>query len=171
MDLLVLSTLSCGLDHVLPVLIEYVLRCFFAPRCSVEMKKMVAEWKDELSRISMVDEFAAYAKLQRKCSAAENILNKQRTEQLYRFMERKLVLTWVLRILNRLFILLILYMYTTKPVIILSEGLLWPIQKLLSFPCQDENAISLPVWLTIAQLGISVCKKLCTSSARKTNFV
>lgn len=51
-------------------------------------------------------------------------------------------------------------MYKKEPVIILSEGMLWPIQGFLSWPSQHDNAISLTMWVVIARTGIFACKNL-----------
>ncbi|XP_011346061.1 tail-anchored protein insertion receptor WRB isoform X2 [Ooceraea biroi] len=122
----------------------------------VELKKL----KDEMSKLSIVDEFAKYAKLQRKRNQLESILNENRNQRQSWLMKQQLLLTYGFRILNGTLILLLLYMYKREPVIILSEGVLWPIEKFLSWPCQHENAISLLAWLMIVRLGISACKKL-----------
>lgn len=51
-------------------------------------------------------------------------------------------------------------MYKAVPVIVLPEGILWPVQNFLSWPGEDENTISLLMWTMIARLGVSGCRKL-----------
>jgi len=51
-------------------------------RYDIELRNELKKLKDEMSDISVVDEFAKYAKLQRKCNQLENILNKN-SEYIY----------------------------------------------------------------------------------------
>lgn len=55
--------------------------------------------------------------------------------------------------------LILLYLYRNKPVIILPKGMLWPIHSLLSWPCYHEDSISLIMWLIIARLVVATCKR------------
>ncbi|KOC63958.1 hypothetical protein WH47_01273 [Habropoda laboriosa] len=86
--------------------------------------------------ISIVDEFSKYAKLQRKYNKLESVLKE------------------------KVLMLILSYLYNNKPVIILPKGILWPIQSLLSWPCYHEDSISLIMWLIIAKLVVSMCKKI-----------
>ncbi|XP_011705410.1 PREDICTED: tail-anchored protein insertion receptor WRB-like [Wasmannia auropunctata] len=161
MDLLVISTLSCILDTIAPFFIRFISSHMLAQkRYDVELRKELNNLKENMARLSMVDEFAKYAKLQRRCNHAENTLKENMNQRLNQKLKLQLLLIYSVRALNGMFILWLLYMYKNEPVIILSENVLWPIQNFLSWPCQHENAISLLVWLAIIRLGISACKTL-----------
>ncbi|KYN30042.1 Tryptophan-rich protein [Trachymyrmex cornetzi] len=114
-----------------------------------------------MAGLSMVDEFAKCAKLQRRCNHVENILKENMNQRLNQKIKLQMLLIYSFRVLNGALILWLWYMYKDKPVIVFSDDLLWPIQNFLSWPCQHKNAISLLIWLIITRLGISACKKLC----------
>ncbi|XP_012234965.1 guided entry of tail-anchored proteins factor 1 [Linepithema humile] len=161
MNLLVLSTLSCILDHVIPFFIKFIISYMFVEQKDyIELQNELSNLKKEMAGLSMVDEFAKYAKLQRKCNQVENILKENKNQRLSSRLKLQMSLTYTFRVLNGVLILFLLFMYKKEPVIILSEGMLWPIQDFLSWPSQHDNAISLAVWVVIARLGIFACKNL-----------
>lgn len=161
MDLLVISTLSCILDNIAPFLIRFISsRVLAQKRYDNKLRKELSNLKENMAELSMVDEFAKYAKLQRQYNRVESILKENMNQQLNRRMKLQMLLIYSFRALNGMLILWLLYMYKSEPVIVLSEDVLWPIQNFLSWPCQHANAISLLAWLVITRLGISACKKL-----------
>ncbi|XP_039312905.1 guided entry of tail-anchored proteins factor 1-like [Solenopsis invicta] len=161
MDLLVVSTLSCILDVVAPFFIRFILSYVLVQkRYDVELRKELNNLKEGMARLSMVDEFAKYVKLQRQCNHVENVLKENVNRRLKWRLKVQMSLIYSVRALNGILIVWLLYMYKNEPVIILSEDVLWPMQDFLNWPCQRENAISLAVWLVITRLGILACKKL-----------
>ncbi|KAL0117697.1 hypothetical protein PUN28_008835 [Cardiocondyla obscurior] len=163
MDLFIIATASCILDDIAPFLIKFVFSRVYVPnRYDVGLQKELSNLKEEMAGISMVDEFARYIKLLRRSNNVEGILVKNVKQRTNRVLKLRMLLIYVFRALNGILILRLLYMYKNEPVIILPKDILWPIQNLLSWPCQHENAISLLMWLSITRLGISAFKKLHT---------
>ncbi|XP_076247482.1 guided entry of tail-anchored proteins factor 1 [Calliopsis andreniformis] len=164
MNLLIISTLSCVLEYVMPILIKYVTSHLYRlTKHDIEVRNELGNLKKEMAGISMVDEFSKYAKLQRKYNKLEDSLKERANERLSSRMKIQLFMTYGFRMLNGLFILVLLYLYRNKPVIILSKGMLWPLQSFLSWPCDYEDAISLPAWIIISRLVVSMCKKANTT--------
>ncbi|XP_018393313.1 PREDICTED: tail-anchored protein insertion receptor WRB-like [Cyphomyrmex costatus] len=162
MDLLVISTLICILDNIVPFLIRFILSHVLAEkRYDIELRKELNNLKENIAGFSMVDEFAKHAKLQRRYNHVESILKENMNQRLNQKVKLQMLLIYGFRALNGTLILWLSYMYKHEPVIILSEDVLWPIQNFLSWPCQHENAISLLAWLVITRVGVSACKKLC----------
>ncbi|XP_071565944.1 guided entry of tail-anchored proteins factor 1 [Temnothorax nylanderi] len=161
MDLLVVSTLSCVLHNIAPFLIRFISsRVLAQKKHDIELRKELSNLKEDMAGLSMVDEFAKYAKLQRQYNHVESILKDNVNQRLNRRLKLQMLLIYSFRALSGTLILWLFYMYKNEPVIVLSEDILWPMENLLSWPCQHENAISLLAWLVIAQLGVSACKKL-----------
>ncbi|XP_011251097.2 tail-anchored protein insertion receptor WRB-like isoform X1 [Camponotus floridanus] len=161
MNLLVVTTLSSILDNIIPFFIKFIFPHVFAQRkYDIELRNELNDLKEKMTGLSIMNEFAKYAKLQRRCNQLENILKKNMDERLSWRLKLQMLLTYSFHILNGILILLLLYIYKKEPVIILSEGTLWPLQDVLSWPCQHENAISLLVWIMIVRLGVSACIKL-----------
>jgi len=161
MDLLVVSILSCILNNIVPFFIRFISSYVLAQRrYDVELRKELNNLREDMAGLSMVDEFAKYAKLQRRCNHIESILKENMNQRLNQKLKLQMLLIYSFHALNGTLILWLLYMYKNEPVIILSEGMLWPIEDFLSWPCQHRNAISLLAWLLITRLGVSACKKL-----------
>ncbi|XP_053980259.1 guided entry of tail-anchored proteins factor 1-like [Hylaeus anthracinus] len=161
MNLFIVSTISCFLEYIVPILIKYVTsRLYTITKHDMELRDDLVNLKHEMLGISIVDEFAKYAKLQRKCNKIEGILKETAYKRLSSRMKIQLFITYGFRILNGLFELILSYLYKNKPVIIFPKGMLWPIQNFLSWPCSQEDSISLIVWLVIARLVVSMCRKI-----------
>ncbi|KAL6424261.1 hypothetical protein ACFW04_009828 [Cataglyphis niger] len=161
MNLLVITTLSCILDNIAPFLIKFIFPHVFAQRrYDIDMRNELSNLKEEMAGLSIMNEFAKYAKLQRRHNQLENILKENMDQRLSWRLKLQMFLIYSFRILNGILMLFLLYIYKKEPVIILSKDTLWPIQDFLSWPCQHENAISLLVWIMIVRLGVSACRKL-----------
>lgn len=74
-DFLIVSKLLCA-RSILCVLykIQISSRVVAQKRCDVELRKELSTLKEDMAGLSMVDEFAKYAKLQRRYNHVESIL-------------------------------------------------------------------------------------------------
>ncbi|XP_020279239.1 tail-anchored protein insertion receptor WRB-like isoform X1 [Pseudomyrmex gracilis] len=166
MNLLVTTTLSCVIDTILPFLVRYISTFFFTKlRYSytaddIKMRDELKNMKKEMSHISVHDEFAKYARLQRKFNQVNNTFNEKIRNKLNRKAAYETILIRILSALNGIYMAYLLYMYRKQPIIILPEGALWPFQNYFSWPSEHENAISLLSWIVIARLGVSGFKEL-----------
>ncbi|KAK1132144.1 hypothetical protein K0M31_016275 [Melipona bicolor] len=159
MNLFIISTVSCLLEYIFPSLIRYITsRLYTLNKHDLELRKNLVHLKQEMTGISIVDEFSKYAKLQRKYNKLESTLKEKVNERLSSRMKMQISITYGFRMLNGLLMFILLYLYRNKPVIILPKGILWPIQNLLSWPCYHEDSISMIMWLIIARLVVATCK-------------
>lgn len=164
MNLLLISTLSCFLELIVPIVIKYATnRLFSKTKQVIELQNDLVNLKQEMSGLSMIDEFSKYAKLQRKCNKLEGILKEKANDRLSSRLKVQLVITYGFRIINGLLILILLYLYKNEPVIILPKDTLWPVQNILSWPSNSEDSISLMMWIFITRIVVSICKKLDVS--------
>ncbi|KZC09473.1 PREDICTED: tail-anchored protein insertion receptor WRB-like [Dufourea novaeangliae] len=161
MNLLVISTVSCFLEYIVPILIKYVTsRLYTVTKYDMELRKDLMNLKQEMVGISIVDEFSRFAKLQRKCNKIEGILKETANKRLTSQMKVQLFVRYGFHLLNGLLLLVLSYIYRSTPVIVFPKGMLWPIHNLLSWPCYQEDSISLIMWIIIARLVVSACKKI-----------
>ncbi|XP_025162082.1 tail-anchored protein insertion receptor WRB-like [Harpegnathos saltator] len=162
MNLLIITTLVCISCDVVPFLIKLILsRLYTRKDYDRELWDELKNLKQQMAEISMVNEFAKYAKLQRKYNKAESILKDNIKQRQNWRLKLQLSLTCTFYVVNRILILLLLYMYNNEIVINLPKDILWPIQDLLSWPSQHKNGISLTTWIIITNIGISSYKNLC----------
>ncbi|XP_078039282.1 guided entry of tail-anchored proteins factor 1 isoform X2 [Augochlora pura] len=153
MNLLIISTICCALEYVIPVFIKYATTRFYTETSyDLELRTDLINLKQEMTGISIVDEFSKYAKLQRRCNKIEEVLKKSANKRLSSRMKVQLTVTYGFRLLNVLLMLILLYLYKNTPVIVFPKGMLWPIQNLLNWPCYvgQEDSISFFMWIIIA---------------------
>ncbi|XP_033340967.1 guided entry of tail-anchored proteins factor 1 [Megalopta genalis] len=163
MNLLVISTLSCALEYVIPIFIKYATTRFYTEtKYDVELRTDLINLKQEMTGISIVDEFSKYAKLQRRYNKIEGVLKETANRRLSSRMKVQLTVTYGFRLLNGLLVLVLSYLYKNTPVIVFPKGMLWPIQNVLNWPCYvgQEDSISFLMWIIIARLVVSACKKI-----------
>ncbi|XP_020279240.1 tail-anchored protein insertion receptor WRB-like isoform X2 [Pseudomyrmex gracilis] len=106
MNLLVTTTLSCVIDTILPFLVRYISTFFFTKlRYSytaddIKMRDELKNMKKEMSHISVHDEFAKYARLQRKFNQVNNTFNEKIRNKLNRKAAYETILIRILSALN-----------------------------------------------------------------------
>nr|XP_021155207.1 tail-anchored protein insertion receptor WRB isoform X1 [Columba livia] len=112
-----------------------------------EMRAEIQNMKQELSTISMMDEFARYARLERKINKMTDKLKthvKARTAQLAKI---KWVINIVFYILQAALMISLIWKYYSEPVTVLPSKWLAPLERLVAFPT-----------------GVAVCSELWDSS-------
>ncbi|XP_012058775.1 PREDICTED: tail-anchored protein insertion receptor WRB-like [Atta cephalotes] len=101
MDLLAISTLICILDNIMPFLIRFISSYVLAQkRYDIELRKELSNLKENMAGLSMVDEFAKCAKLQRRYNHVENILKENINQRLNQKIKLQMLLIYSFRILN-----------------------------------------------------------------------
>ncbi|KAG7188088.1 hypothetical protein KM043_015938 [Ampulex compressa] len=122
MNLLIISTVSCVLEYIVPVIIKRIVTHLYTGRnYDAELRTDLLCLKQEIAGISMVDEFSRYAKLQRKYNKLEGALKEKVNERLMSKMKMQLSITCAFRIFNGMLICALLYLYNTEPVIVLPK--------------------------------------------------
>ncbi|XP_032680731.1 tail-anchored protein insertion receptor WRB-like [Odontomachus brunneus] len=161
MILLIISTVICILNDVVPFLIKFILsRQYAHKKCDHELWDEISNLKREMAGISMVNEFAKYARLQRKYNNLESILKNNIKQRQNRRLTLQLSLTYAFYVINGILAIYLMYRYNNVLVIDLPKDTLWPIQDVLSWPAQHGNGISLMNWAIITKSGISSCRNL-----------
>lgn len=161
MNLLLISTASCILEYLAPILIKYIIVRFYEWRkYDINLKNELISMRQEMAGISMVNEFSTYAKLQRKYNKLEAVLKQNIAERSSYRMKLQLSIIYRFRLLNGFLMLFLLYTYNKEVVISFPQGTVSPIASILCWPTQHENSISLIMWLIIARLTVSTWKKV-----------
>ncbi|XP_071667272.1 guided entry of tail-anchored proteins factor 1 isoform X1 [Patagioenas fasciata] len=110
-----------------------------------EMRAEIQNMKQELSTISMMDEFARYARLERKINKMTDKLKthvKARTAQLAKI---KWVINIVFYILQAALMISLIWKYYSEPVTVLPSKWLAPLERLVAFPTGVAGPA--PSWL------------------------
>ncbi|XP_077279588.1 guided entry of tail-anchored proteins factor 1 isoform X1 [Temnothorax americanus] len=101
MDLIVVSTLGCVLHNIAPFLIRFISsRVLAQKKHDIELRKELSTLKEDMAGLSIVDEFAKYAKLQRQYTHVESILKDNVNERLTRRLKLQMLLIYSFRALS-----------------------------------------------------------------------
>ncbi|XP_012268189.1 guided entry of tail-anchored proteins factor 1-like [Athalia rosae] len=158
-NLFTISTACCLLELLIPVVTKFLTNQIGKEnKMDQLLRKDLIAIKHQMGEISMVDEFAKYAKLQRQYNKLEAQLSTRVNKLMMSKMKLRLTFSYTLKFLNGIVIATLLYLYRYEPVAILPKDALWPIQGILSWPCHLENSVSLTMWFLISRLAISSTK-------------
>ncbi|KAK9402102.1 tail-anchored protein insertion receptor WRB [Crotalus adamanteus] len=121
-----------------------------------EMRSDIQSMKQELSTISMMDEFARYARLERKINKMTDKLKthvKTRTAQLAKI---KWVINIVFYILQGALMISLIWKYYSEPVTVLPSKWLAPLERLVAFPTGVAGGVGITCWLVVCNKVVAI---------------
>ncbi|XP_061483636.1 guided entry of tail-anchored proteins factor 1 isoform X2 [Rhineura floridana] len=121
-----------------------------------QMRSEIQNMKQELSTISMMDEFARYARLERKINKMTDKLKthvKMRTAQLAKI---KWVINIVFYILQAALMISLIWKYYSEPVTVLSSKWLAPLERLVAFPTGVAGGVGITCWLVVCNKVVAI---------------
>ncbi|GFU33855.1 guided entry of tail-anchored proteins factor 1 [Nephila pilipes] len=142
---------TCGIfGAFIPFVVKMVLQVITREtELEANLRRQACDLKAELGSISMVDEFAKYAKIKRKVIKVTDELSHQADVRSSYTMKVRLIATFALYALMSCTVIFLLWNYRKIPVIVLPEEYLYPFNSLLSYPSGVPGGISLTSWLFI----------------------
>ncbi|KAM9388618.1 guided entry of tail-anchored proteins factor 1 [Phaethornis superciliosus] len=121
-----------------------------------QMRAEIQSMKQELSTISMMDEFARYARLERKINKMTDKLKthvKARTAQLAKI---KWVINIVFYILQAALMISLIWKYYSEPVTVLPSKWLAPLERLVAFPTGVAGGVGITCWLVVCNKVVAI---------------
>ncbi|XP_014375878.1 tail-anchored protein insertion receptor WRB isoform X1 [Alligator sinensis] len=121
-----------------------------------QMRAEIQNMKQELSTISMMDEFARYARLERKINKMTDKLKthvKARTAQLAKI---KWVINIVFYILQAALMISLIWKYYSEPVTVLPSKWLAPLERLVAFPTGVAGGVGITCWLVVCNKVVAI---------------
>lgn len=122
-------------------------------------RQQLNELKAELSKLSMVNEFAQYARLERRINAVtEDIKLKSKNKQdtLWKISIAAYVIYYVSQVL---IFGSLLICYRSEPLLQLPEGWVFPCGYILAFPSGIPGAVGITVWIVVCRHVVSKVDK------------
>ncbi|KAL1419704.1 hypothetical protein MTO96_024973 [Rhipicephalus appendiculatus] len=114
------------------------------------MRRQVCDLRAELGSMNIVDEFAKYAKIQRKINKmSEELAHQAQLKSMYTFKVR-LAATALLYALVGVTVAYLVWNYRSQPIVILPEAWLSPIGSLLAPASGSPGGIGLTPWLLVS---------------------
>ncbi|KAL1474340.1 hypothetical protein MTO96_038049 [Rhipicephalus appendiculatus] len=125
------------------------------------MRRQVCDLRAELGSMNIVDEFAKYAKIQRKINKmSEELAHQAQLKSMYTFKVR-LAATALLYALVGVTVAYLVWNYRSQPIVILPEAWLSPIGSLLAPASGSPGGIGLTPWLLVSSsVGRQIAKHL-----------
>ncbi|KAM4047222.1 guided entry of tail-anchored proteins factor 1 isoform 3-T3 [Anomaloglossus baeobatrachus] len=128
-----------------------------------QMRADIQSMRQELSSISMMDEFARYARLERKINKMTDKLKthvKARTAQLAKI---KWVVSIVFYVLQAALMISLIWKYYSEPVTVLPSKWIAPLERLVAFPTgvagNGSNTLSgvgITCWLVVCNKVVAI---------------
>ncbi|NP_001279251.1 guided entry of tail-anchored proteins factor 1 precursor [Callorhinchus milii] len=122
----------------------------------LQMRIEIGNMKQELATISMMDEFARYARLERKINKTTDKLKthvKTRTAQLAKI---KWVVTIVFYVLQAALMISLIWKYYSEPVTVMPSKWIAPLEKLVAFPTGIPGGVGITCWLLVCNKVVAV---------------
>ncbi|KAE8750344.1 hypothetical protein FOCC_FOCC002904 [Frankliniella occidentalis] len=148
--LFILITIGTVISSFSQLIIKYVLSLVFRESDrSVNIRKEIAAIRTEMSQISMIDEFAKHARLQRKLIKMQDELKGEKMAINSTRLKFKVMFGAGATLIMSLFMLTVLYLYRSAAVVILPENWLSPFSSIISWPAEETGAVSVLTWVAI----------------------
>lgn len=117
----------------------------------VKLRNEINDYQKELNKISMVDEFARYAKIQRRQNKVKQELKSMDDSKNYFLIKIKYVTLFVVYVLNGILTSYLMWNYRYEPLLMLpSTEIFYPVGWILSFPTGVSGGIGLTPWMAIS---------------------
>ncbi|XP_049433306.1 guided entry of tail-anchored proteins factor 1 isoform X2 [Epinephelus fuscoguttatus] len=120
-----------------------------------EMRAEIQEMKKEQASISMMDEFARYARLERKINKMTDKLKTHVKSRTAQQAKMKWVVNIVFYILQAALMISLIWKYYSDPVTVVPSKWIAPVERLVAFPTGVAGGVGITCWLV-------VCNKVVT---------
>lgn len=148
--LFLMTTLGSIFSALSKTIVKHGLAIFFQEtERAKSVREDIANVRTEMSRISMMDEFAKYARLQRKLIKMQDELKAEKMSVNSSRFKFRVMISSVVTVVTRFLMLFMLYMYRSEPVLILPVQWMSPFSSLISWPSQETGAVSVFLWIAI----------------------
>jgi hypothetical protein len=142
LPLLVVSSKFVG-----PVALRLSRLFFKADEKEKELAKTALELKNDMKKLSMVDEFAKYAKIQRRLNQINLDLEATVGARQSLQSQVKRILTISGHVLLALATAVTVYKYRSVPVFIVPDTWFFPLNYILAYPTGIPGSISVVTWI------------------------
>uniref|UniRef100_W5M0C3 Guided entry of tail-anchored proteins factor 1 n=1 Tax=Lepisosteus oculatus TaxID=7918 RepID=W5M0C3_LEPOC len=152
------SVLLCNLVKALLPTVSSLLSRILQKDAEQEtqMRMEIQDMRQELSAISMMDEFARYARLERRINKMTDKLKthvKSRTAQLAKI---KWVVNIVFYILQAALMISLIWKYYADPVMVLPSKWIAPLERLVAFPSGMVGGVGITCWLVVCNKVVAI---------------
>lgn len=113
--------------------------------------KEITQLKQELEQVSITENFATHARIQRKINKLEAELQKEMSSNNSQYLTIKYTAFIISKLIVGILLLCCTLYYRYTPVITFPEQFCFsPLEKIISFPIGQPGIISTPMWIIIS---------------------
>nr|XP_023700810.1 tail-anchored protein insertion receptor WRB [Paramormyrops kingsleyae] len=152
------SVLLCNLvKTLLPSISSSLSKVFHKDaEHELEMRMEIQDMKKELSSISMMDEFARYARLERKINKMTDKLKSLVKSRAAYQAKVKWVVNIVYHVLQALLMISLIWKYYASPVTVLPSQWIVPLERLVAFPSGVPGGVGITCWLVVCNKVVAL---------------
>nr|ALS04280.1 tryptophan-rich protein [Acartia pacifica] len=153
--------LSC-LNYVVAPITKYLANITSQITDSeIEIIKQVRDLKKELRNISMMDEFATYAKTERKINKLTEKLELYKGARKTQADKASSAIKITLNSILGLATMMTVWSYWEEPIVTLPPQWIWPLGWLVASPgVKIPGGVSLPVWMMLCRSSLRMLPSL-----------
>ncbi|XP_037079966.1 guided entry of tail-anchored proteins factor 1-like isoform X2 [Pollicipes pollicipes] len=140
-----LSTISSKIVALIVKLLRPSESCSQA-----ELRRQIRELKARLASLSMVDEFVAYARLERQLNKLQGDFNALASQSRNSELKLRLLITTISHCMTGAAMLYVLYGHGSEPVLQLPATALFPLGYLLAVPGCAPGGVSVASWIIVS---------------------
>ncbi|KAJ1528511.1 hypothetical protein ONE63_006918 [Megalurothrips usitatus] len=132
------------------LIVKYVLSLVFQENSHAkDVRIEIAKIRTEMSQISMMDEFARHARLQRKLIKLQEELKTERMSVNSTRLKYKLSIGTGMSIFTSILSIFLVFLYRSEAVVVLPEYWLSPLSGIISWPSEEKGAVSALTWIAV----------------------
>ena len=126
----------------------------------INLRTEIRELRKELSRISMQDQFAVYAKTERKINKLSEKLGGVTQARSVQFSKASWAYTITLHSILGLVVMATMWSFSSSPVMTLPPAWTWPLTPIISIPTGVPGGVGLPLWMGLSSAFLRSLPKI-----------
>ncbi|XP_018586939.1 tail-anchored protein insertion receptor WRB-like isoform X1 [Scleropages formosus] len=152
------SVLLCNLAKTLiPTVSSFLSKVFQKDaEAEMEMRTDIQEMKMELSTVSMMDEFARYARLERKINKTTDKLKSHVKSRTAYQAKVKWGVNIVYHVLQAVLMVTLIWKFYASPVTVLPSKWIVPLERLVAFPSGVAGGVGITCWLVVCNKVVAL---------------
>ncbi|XP_062843430.1 guided entry of tail-anchored proteins factor 1 [Trichomycterus rosablanca] len=122
----------------------------------MEMRTEIQNMRLELSSISMMDEFARYARLERKINKMTDKLKTHVNSRSAQQAKIKWVVNIIFYVLQAALMISLIWKYYADPVTVVPSKWIVPLERLVAFPSGVAGGVGITCWLVVCNKVVAI---------------
>ncbi|TSP46810.1 Tail-anchored protein insertion receptor WRB [Bagarius yarrelli] len=122
----------------------------------MEMRAEIQNMRLELSSISMMDEFARYARLERKINKMTDKLKTHVKSRTAQQAKMKWIVNIIFYILQAVLMISLIWKYYADPVTVVPSKWISPLERLVAFPSGVAGGVGITCWLVVCNKVVAI---------------